>query len=112
MKIVLTTKGAEWDSKMDARFGRTEYLFFYDEEKDEINTIDNRSVANEAHGVGPKTAQILFDNNPDILITGNGPGGNAATILEKGSFKIYVGAGDMTVKAAYEAYKSGELKEF
>ena len=112
MKIAFTTKGTDWDSKMDPRFGRTEYLFFYDEEKDEINTIDNRSVANEAHGVGPKTAQILFDHNPDILITGTGPGGNAARILEKGSFKIYVGAGNMTVKEAYDAYKKGKLKEF
>ena len=31
MKIAFTTKGAEWDSKMDPRFGRTEYLLVYDD---------------------------------------------------------------------------------
>jgi len=46
------------------------------------------------------------------LITGNGPGGNAATVLEKTGVKIFVGAGDMTVKEAYEFYKSSRLKEF
>jgi predicted Fe-Mo cluster-binding NifX family protein len=43
------------------------------------------------------------------LITGNGPGGNAATVLEKTGIKILVGAGDMTAKEAYEAYQNGEL---
>lgn len=109
MKIAFTTKGTSWDSAMDPRFGRTEYFLVYDEEKDELVHYDNRDSANDAHGAGPKTAQKLFGFNPDILITGNGPGGNAATVLEKTGIKILVGAGDMTAKEAYAAYKSGEL---
>ena len=38
--------------------------------------------------------------------------GNPARVLAQGNIKIYTGAGDMTVKDAYEAYKKGELKEF
>ena len=112
MKIAFTTKGTEWDSAMDPRFGRTEYFLIYDDEKDELSNYDNRDSANDAHGAGPKTAQKLFELKPDILITGNGPGGNAAAVLQKTGVKIFTGAGEMTVKEAYEAFKSNSLKEF
>ena len=112
MKIAFTTKGTNWDAVMDPRFGRTEYILVYDTETNELMSYDNRAIADEAHGAGPQTAQKLFEMNPDVLITGNGPGGNAAAVLAKSGLKIYIGAGDMTVKEAYEAYKSGKLKEF
>ena len=111
MKIAFTTKGTEWDSMIDARFGRTEFLLVYDEEKENFNYYDNREIAEVAHGAGPQTAQKLFDLHPDILITGNGPGGNAARVLEQSGMKIFIGAGDMTVQKAYNAYKNKELKE-
>ncbi len=111
MKIGFTSKGTNWDSPMDPRFGRTEYIVVYDEEKDELISVDNSAVAQEAHGAGPQTAKKLFDLGAKVLITGNGPGGNAATILEKTGISSYIGAGDMTVKEAYESYKKGELKK-
>jgi len=111
MKIVLTTKGTEWDSAMDPRFGRTEYFLIYDEDKDELSHYDNRDSAKSAHGAGPKTAQKLFEFNPDVLITGSGPGGNAATVLQRTGIKIFIGADDMTAKEAFESYKSNSLKE-
>ena len=112
MKIAFTTKGTEWDSAMDPRFGRTEYFLIYDEEKEELIHIDNRDSANDAHGAGPKTAQKLFKFNPNVLITGNGPGGNAAAVLERSGIKIFIGAGEMTVKEAYGSYKNNALKKF
>jgi len=112
MKIAFTTKGTEWESKMDPRFGRTEFILVYDNEKEKFSHYDNGEISNVAHGAGPQTAQKLFDLNPDVLITGNGPGGNAATVLEKAGMKIYIGAGEMSVKEAYDAYQKGELKEF
>jgi len=75
------------------------------------DTTQRYPVVYFLHGAGPQTAQKLFDLHPDILITGNGPGGNAAHILEKTGMKIYIGAGDMTVQQAYNAYKNNELKE-
>ena len=45
MKIAFTTKGTEWDSMMDPRFGRTEYLLVYDDTDDKISTFDNRAIA-------------------------------------------------------------------
>ena len=112
MKIAFTTKGLEWESVIDPRFGRTEYILVYDEDADSFASFDNRAIANEAHGAGPKTAQNLFDLNPDVLITGNGPGGNAARVLREANIEVYTGAGEMSVKNAYEAYKGDKLSKF
>jgi len=111
MKILLTAKGTEWNSKMDPRFGRTEYFFIYDEETEKIDIYDNRSIANEAHGAGPKTAQMMSEYNINVLITGNGPGGNAGAVVSQMGIKVFVGAGEMTVKEAFDAYKNGDLRE-
>ena len=111
MKLAFTTKGTSWDTMMDPRLGRTEYILVYDDAIDELSHYDNRAIKNVAHGAGPQTAQKLFDLQPDILITGNGPGGNAATVLEKAGMKIYIGAGEMSVKEAFDAYKKGTLKK-
>ena len=55
--------------------------------------------------------QTNFELKADILVTGNGPGGNAATVLEKAGLEIYIGANDMTVKEAFDAYQSDKLKQ-
>ena len=112
MKIAFTTKGPEWDADMDARFGGAEFILVYDEEKDQIEYFDNRAIKGAAHGAGPQTSQKLFELKPNVLITGNGPGGNAALVLEKAGMEIYVGAGEMAVGQAYLAYKNSELKKF
>jgi predicted Fe-Mo cluster-binding NifX family protein len=109
MKIAFTAKGVYWDSVMDSRFGRTEYILIYNEETKELTNFNNRSIVNEAHGAGPKTAQKLYEFKPDILITGNGPGGNAASVIDKAGIKVFIGAGEVSVKEAYEKYKNDEL---
>lgn len=100
------------NSAIDPRFGRSEYLLILDTKDNSLMAYDNRDISKEAHGAGPKTAQKLFDLRAEILITGNGPGGNALSVLEKVGIGIYVGAGDMTVNEAYEAYKNNQLKMF
>ena len=112
MKLIFTTQGADWESSMDPRFGRTQFFFVYDEESEKIQTYDNTAIENEAHGAGPKTAQKLSEFGAEVLITGNGPGGNASAVLEATGTEIYVGAGEMTVREAYDAYKKGVLKKF
>ena len=112
MKIAFTTKGTGWDAQMDPRFGRAQFILLYDDSTNSFTSMDNSAVESVAHGAGPQTAQKLFDLKADVLITGNGPGGNAAAVLSKAGLKIYIGAGDMTVQQAYAAYKQGELKAF
>lgn len=109
MKLVFTAQGTDWDSPMDPRFGRTPYFLVYDEDTEEIQSHDNSDVENMAHGAGPKAAQAVADLGARVLITGNGPGGNAAVALEATSMEVWVGAGEMTVRKAYEAYRAGAL---
>ena len=111
MKIAFTAKGKDWNSMIDPRFGRTDYFVIYDEDSKKIEAVENTDIVNQQHGAGPLTAKKLIELDPDVLITGNGPGGNASTVLRTGSFKIYTGAGQMTVKGAFIAYKNGELSE-
>jgi len=111
MKIAFTSSGTSWTSLIDPRFGRTEFIVLYDEEKQLISAIDNSHVKNVAHGAGSATAQIVFELNPSVLITGNGPGETASTALKHHHMRIFVDAHDMTLKQAYEQYKNGKLKE-
>ncbi|MBV5279648.1 MAG: NifB/NifX family molybdenum-iron cluster-binding protein [Campylobacteraceae bacterium] len=112
MKIVFTAQGTTWDSPMEARFGRTDYLLLWDESTQVLESFDNGEGKNEAHGAGPKMAKVLLDLKADVLITGNGPGENANAILGKSGVKIYVGATDINVQEAYNAYKAGTLRLF
>lgn len=111
MKIAITAKGGSWESLVDARFGRADYLVFITEGSEELEVIDNRNIQDVAHGAGPKTAQLIHDKAPAVLITGNGPGGNADAILKRINIEIYVGAADMTIREAYQAFKDNKLKK-
>lgn len=109
MKILFTAKGITWDDQMDPRFGRADYLLVFDEKSEELTVVDNREQSEQEHGAGPRTAQKVVDVKPDVVITGNGPGGNASRALETAPLEMYVGAGEMSIKEAYEAFKAGKL---
>lgn len=110
MKIVFTTKGEDWDSQMDARFGRAEKFIMLNEENNELTVIANSETDGMEHGAGLQTSQKVLDLNPDVIITGNGAGNKALAILQKSEVKMYTGAGDMTIQEAYEAYKNNTLQ--
>jgi len=109
MKIAFTSTGITWDAKIDPRFGRTEYILIYDEDTDEMQVIDNREIIQLAHGAGPQTAQKIYEYAPQVLITGNGPGGNAASILSKMKLQIFTGAGGLSIADAYKEYQNNAL---
>ncbi len=111
MKIAFTSSGTNWDSLIDPRFGRTEYIITFDEETEEFKVLDNSEVKNEAHGAGTATSQKVYDLKPDVLITGNGPGETAAKALKHLNMKIFVNAQELTIRQAYEHYKNGQLTE-
>jgi len=110
MKIVFTAKGGNWSSQIDERFGRCEMFVVYEEEKNTLQTISNEEVKDMGHGAGLQIAKKVLDLNPDIIITGNGAGEKALQILNKSTVKMYIGAGGMSLKEAYEAYKNNKLQ--
>ncbi len=110
MKIVFTAKGENWDSPMDPRFGRMDMLVVYDEDSDKLEAIPNNETEAMEHGAGLQTAQKVLDLNPDIIITGNGAGQKALAILKRSNVKMYTGAGDMSLKEAYKAFKNSKLQ--
>jgi predicted Fe-Mo cluster-binding NifX family protein len=112
MKIVFTSKGKDWSSEIDPRFGRADYFIIFDEASNNLEIVDNTEVQGEAHGAGTKAASKIAEIKPDVLITGNGPGGNAETALRALNINIYVGAANMTIKDAYEAFKNQKLTKF
>ncbi len=112
MKIAFTSQGTNWDALIDPRFGRAEYLVLFQEENGNLTAIDNSEVKNEAHGAGTATAQKLFELNPDVLITGNGPGDHAAAALRHLKTKIFVNAHNLTLKQAYDHYKKDLLEPY
>lgn len=93
---------------MDPRFGRMETMIVYDEESGEFQPVEIHTEGME-HGAGLQTAQKVIEQKPDVIITGNGAGEKALKLLQKYNVKIYIGAGDMTVKEAYEAFRKNRL---
>ncbi len=110
MKIVFTAKGDNWESLIDPRFGRAEMFVVYDEESDKLEVLSNDEAKEKAHGVGLQSSKKILEIGASVLITGNGAGEKAKDILKESDIKVYTGAGDMSLKDAYEAYKNGELK--
>jgi len=109
MKIAFTSQGTHWDAPMDPRFGRTAYIALFDEGKNEIKFVNNQELQEGSHGAGTATAQKIFELQPDILITGNGPGDKAAIALQQTQIKIFVHANDMSLREAYRNYQEGKL---
>ncbi len=111
MKIVFTSKGKEMDSMMDPRFGRADFLIMYDEETKLHTAHDNSESGGAAHGAGPLTAQKVYELNPEVIVTGNGPGEKAASTLKVADISIYVGAANMTVAQALHAFQQEKLQK-
>jgi len=75
------------DGNVCVSFGRAPDFMFYDTENNESRFINN-SAANSQGGAGIKAAQIIVDNNADVLITPR-CGQNAAELLIAANVKIY-----------------------
>lgn len=112
MIVVFTSEGKTWDSQIDPRLGRAKFFLVFDEDKNRTEVVDNNDVIAMAHGAGPKAIQKLFQYDPDIIITGNGPGGNAAEVLKKTNIGVYIGAEGKTIKEAWEAFSNNALEKF
>ena len=112
MKILFTSTGSNWDSILDPRFGRAPFLVQFDDSTNEFIAHDNQEVLKEAHGAGTATAQKVFDLKPDIIITGNGPGGSAAKVLKLLNVKVFTIKRECSLQEAYADFNNNKLFEF
>jgi predicted Fe-Mo cluster-binding NifX family protein len=87
MKIAIPVDDKNMKSNVCVSFGRAPYFMFYDTEKQNSNFVNN-SAANSRGGAGIKAAQIIVDNNSDVLITPR-CGENAADVLKAAYITIY-----------------------
>jgi predicted Fe-Mo cluster-binding NifX family protein len=112
MTVLITAQGPDWEDRVDPRFGRAAYFFCVDDATEEVSVVSNSSSAAQAHGAGTKAAAAAAELQPDVLITGNGPGQNAGAVLGRTELQIFVGAGGMTIREAFDAWKAGKLTKF
>ncbi|MBU0465478.1 MAG: NifB/NifX family molybdenum-iron cluster-binding protein [Proteobacteria bacterium] len=70
MKIAVTSKGRDLDSKVDPRFGRAAYILIIDTATLEFEVIDNAKNANSFKGAGIQAAASISEKNAEVLLTG------------------------------------------
>lgn len=106
MKIAIPVNEKKVESGVCMSFGRTPYFFVNDTEEKENLFIEN-TASKSTGGAGIKAAQIIVDNEVDVLLTPR-CGENAAGVLQNADIKMYKTVGD-SVSSNIEAYIAGKL---
>ncbi len=106
MKIAIPVNEKKVESGVCMSFGRTPYFLVHDTETKEDLFTEN-SAAKSTGGAEIKAAQIIVDNEVDVLLTPR-CGENAAGVLENAGIKMYKTVGD-SVSSNIEAYNAGKL---
>lgn len=110
MKICVTSQGETLESKVDRRFGRSQYFLIIDSESLEVEAIKNPNI-DAAGGAGIQSAQLVANKGIKALLTGHcGP--NGFHTLQAADVKVFVQVSQIsgTVREAVERYNKGELR--
>jgi len=108
MKICLCGQGNSPQAPISQVFGRCLFFLIYDDQTKTYRIIENTSK-NEAHGAGTNAAQIIINENVDILIT-NALGLNAKLVLDQCSIQVFKQNGE-TPQDALSLYQAGKLEK-
>lgn len=106
MKVAIPVDDKNIKGNVCVSFGRAPFFMFYDTEKQNSNFVNN-SAANSRGGAGIKAAQIIVDNNADILITPR-CGENAAEVLKAAYITIYK-SNDISIEENLKNLKEEKL---
>ncbi|KNZ40697.1 NifB/NifX family molybdenum-iron cluster-binding protein [Acetobacterium bakii] len=112
MKITIPTDENSLESDVCMSFGRAPYFYIYDTVAQKGEFIIN-DAATSPGGAGIKAAQIVVDNQTDVLITPR-CGENAADVFKAAKVQIFkstVGSVQENV-SAYNDGKLGALDKF
>lgn len=103
--IAIPSTGETEQSEVNERFGRAEYIFIYDTDKNEKEIFHNPVL--DSHGQGPKLINQLASKGIDALITKN-LGENAFNATSAAEIKVYLPISG-SVKENIEAFQSNKL---
>ncbi|MCF7916580.1 MAG: NifB/NifX family molybdenum-iron cluster-binding protein [Candidatus Omnitrophica bacterium] len=110
MKVAVSSIDKNIESNVSGVFGRCPY-FIVAEVKDnkigEVEILENKSIE-ENTGAGIATAQLVAENNINVVITGN-VGPRALDVLRRFEIEIYVGEG--TVQDVLLSFADGKLQK-
>lgn len=94
------------DGKVSTNFGRTAFFLLYNMENDEATFIENEAI-NAQGGAGIKAAQVLVDNQVDVLISPR-LGKNAFEVADGAKITVYETNGP-SIQENIKALKDGKL---
>jgi predicted Fe-Mo cluster-binding NifX family protein len=108
MKIAIPAQDGSLDAKIDMHFGRATCFVVVDPDTWEFTVADNKQNVQALAGAGIQAAQIVADQDADVVIANNcGP--KAFRTLKAANIEVFVGVNG-TVREAVNLYKDGKLK--
>jgi len=108
MKIAIPTNEKNIEDLLCPSFGRAPYFLIYDTETRNSNFLNNTAATGQG-GAGIKAAQIVVDNNAEILITPR-CGEQASDVIKEARIKVYKSIDDSIINNI-KAFQKGELVE-
>lgn len=106
MKIAIPVDDASMDTNVCISFGRTPYFLIYDTESKDATFLSNSAAASQG-GAGIKAAQLILDQNAEVLLTPR-CGENAAEVFNAANIKIYKTNGNQLMQNI-QYFENGEL---
>ncbi len=100
--------GIGLEAQLSPRFGRCPYFVIIDIDNMQVETLENMAV-NAFHGAGIEAAQMLINENVQVVVTGN-MGPNPFQVFRASGIKIFLGRIGK-ISDLFELYKRGELRE-
>jgi predicted Fe-Mo cluster-binding NifX family protein len=108
MMIAVSSTGPTPEAFVSEKFGRCSYFILYDNESKTVRIISN-NAGNLEHGAGPKAAQLIINENAEVVLTG-AVGGNAGEVLRKGGIKVITGIkNNMKVNEVIDLFLKSKL---
>ena len=102
MKIAVMSLGKTKDSLVCGKFGRAPYVIICDTKNNMYEAIENSGGKNK-HGAGPDTAELLIENEIDLLLTKE-IGVRAYSVLAREHIDIKLVPSGSTVSSAIKQY--------
>lgn len=107
MIIAIPVEKDAKESLVSEHFGRSNYFLIYNTDAKEYRFVKN-SAAKSSGGTGIKAAQIVVDENAEVLVSPQ-LGQNAADVINEAKIKIYK-AQVGTIKENLQALEEEKLK--